>query len=284
MSGTLFVVATPIGNLEDITLRALRVLREADVIAAEDTRRTAKLLNHHGIGTRMQSFHEHNTRTRIPQLIRQLSGGAKVALVTDAGTPGVSDPGVELVAACREAGIRIEPLPGASAPLVAAVGSGFALESLTILGFVPAKAKDRSRFVRSVAELSGTVAFFETPHRLQATLGEMATMLGDRPIVLGRELTKAHEEFVRGTAREVAVRVPHPRGEFTIVVGPQDVPVADAERPTDAAVVDMFGQLTDKPGVTRREAITAVARHYRMTSREVYLIIEQKRSSVERPS
>jgi 16S rRNA (cytidine1402-2'-O)-methyltransferase len=284
MSGTLYVVATPIGNLEDITLRALRVLREADVIAAEDTRRTAKLLNHHGIGTRMLSFHDHNTRARIPQLIRQLSGGAKVALVTDAGTPGVSDPGVELVAACRQAGVRVEPLPGASAPLVAAVGSGFTMETLTILGFAPSKAKDRTRFIRSVAEMAGTVTFFETPHRLQAMLAEAAMLLGNRPIVLARELTKTHEEFLRGTAHELSALVGEPKGEFTVVVGPAELLLEAKPAPADADVIALFGQYTKQPGISRREAIKSVAKRYGISSREAYSIIERQRSSVERPS
>ncbi len=143
MAGTLFVVATPIGNLEDITMRALRVLREANLVAAEDTRRTSKLLNHYGIRTPTLSFHVHNSRTRLPQLLDRLNQGENIALVTDAGTPGISDPGVELVAACRQRGIGVDPIPGPSAALLAAVGSGFPLNSITFLGFPPLKSKAR---------------------------------------------------------------------------------------------------------------------------------------------
>ena len=161
MSGTLFVVATPIGNLEDITLRALRVLREVDVIAAEDTRRTAKLLARYSISTSTVSFHEHNTRTRIPQLLARLEAGASIALVTDAGTPGISDPGSALIDACWRKAITVDPIPGASAPVTAAVTSGFPLEPLTIFGFVPARSKDRKRWMERARTISKTFTFFE---------------------------------------------------------------------------------------------------------------------------
>ena len=163
MSGTLFVVATPIGNLEDITFRALRVLREVDVIAAEDTRRTSKLLTHYGISTPAVSFHQHNTRSRLPHLIRRLERNENVALVSDAGTPGISDPGVELVDACAKKGIVVDPVPGPSAPLAAATASGFPLEPLTILGFVPTRAKDRKLWMDRVEGIRHTFTFFEAP-------------------------------------------------------------------------------------------------------------------------
>src|SRR5687767_6933993 len=193
MPGTLFVVATPIGNLEDITLRALRVLREADVIAAEDTRRTARLLSRHAISTPTVSFHEHNTRSRIPDLIRRLEAGKCVALVTDAGTPGVSDPGVELVQACIDARIPVDPVPGVSAPLTAAMASGFSLDPLTIFGFPPHRSKDRTDWIRTVSETRSTLTFFEAPHRIVQTLRLAAAVLGKRPIMLARELTKVHQ-------------------------------------------------------------------------------------------
>src|SRR5215212_101534 len=162
--GTLYVVSTPIGNLEDITLRALRVLREADLIAAEDTRRTSRLLTHHGISTPTLSFHEHNTRSRVPQIVARLQAGGRVALVTDAGMPGVSDPGVELVEACVAAGVAIDPVPGASAPLTAAVASGFPLNPLTLYGFAPSRAKDRLSWFQETAKILHAFTFFEAPH------------------------------------------------------------------------------------------------------------------------
>src|SRR3954464_6327224 len=173
MSGTLYVVATPIGNLEDITLRALRVLREVGLIAAEDTRRTARLLAHYAISTRTTSFHEHNARARTPQLLAKLREGTSIALVTDAGTPGVSDPGVELVAACIAERVTVDPVPGVSAPLAAAVASGFPLESLTVLGFAPSRSNARKMFVADLAGRPGVVTFFEAPHRVRQTIIEM---------------------------------------------------------------------------------------------------------------
>src|SRR5262245_33820577 len=186
MPGTLFVVATPIGNLEDITLRALRVLRETDLIAAEDTRRTARLLARHAISTPTVSFHEHNTRTALPKLISHLKTEKSVALVTDADTPGISDPGVELVRACLDGGIRVEPIPGVSAALTAAVASGFPLIPLTIAGFPPHRSKARNEWLEALSHIESTVTFFEAPHRIEATLRAAAGIWGDRPIVVGR--------------------------------------------------------------------------------------------------
>ena len=170
MPGTLHVVATPIGNLEDITLRALRVLREVNLIAAEDTRRTARLLTHHGISTPTLSFHEHNARGRIPQLLARLEAGDSIAIVTDAGTPGVSDPGAEIVQACVQAGIPVNPVPGASAPLTAVSASGFPATPLIVYGFAPSRSKDRSAFLKTISEAESTVTFFESPHRIITTL------------------------------------------------------------------------------------------------------------------
>ena len=224
MPGTLFVVATPIGNLEDITLRALRVLREADVIAAEDTRRTANLLAHYSIATPTLSFHEHNVRTRIPQLLTRLGTGAGVALVTDAGTPGISDPGCELVQACWKNGITIDPVPGASAPITAAVASGFPLDSLTVFGFVPVRAKDRTKWVLRAQEVADTFTFFETPHRIIRTLSEISAYFCDRPIFVAREMTKLHQQFVHGSGLDIIGHLTSTRGEFTVVVGPAVMP------------------------------------------------------------
>jgi 16S rRNA (cytidine1402-2'-O)-methyltransferase len=279
MSGTLYVVATPIGNLEDITLRALRVLREASVIAAEDTRRTARLLAHHAIQTPTVSFHDHNVRTRVPQLLGRLQSGESVALVTDAGTPGVSDPGIEMVAACVEAGIAVDPIPGVSAPLTAAVASGFPLAPLTILGFAPSRSKDRIDFLSVVSSFEHTVTFFETPHRIAETLAEASTVLGNRPIVVGRELTKVHQEFLRGTSRDVLDRLESSKGEFTIVVGPRLPAERPAELPSDALVAREFGLMTDVVAGSRRAAIAAVARKYGRPTREVYAAIERAKKS-----
>jgi 16S rRNA (cytidine1402-2'-O)-methyltransferase len=279
MPGTLFVVATPIGNLEDITLRALRVLREADVIAAEDTRRTAKLLAHHGIPTPTLSFHAHNTRSRLPQIIARLESGHNVALVTDAGTPGVSDPGVELVSAAVEHGIPVDPIPGPSAPLVASIASGFPLEPLTVLGFAPSRAKDRSSWLRKAAEIKNTFTFFEAPHRIRQTLAEAEPLFGNRPITIGRELTKRHQEFIRGDIRSIIGRMPEPRGEFTVVVGPAAEPDLSRAEVTDDAVLDEFWRLTESAPGSRRLHIAAVARKYGRGTRDVYALVEKAKKS-----
>jgi 16S rRNA (cytidine1402-2'-O)-methyltransferase len=276
MPGTLFVVATPIGNLEDITLRALRVLREVPVIAAEDTRRTARLLARHAISTPAVSFHEHNTRSRLPQLMARLQRGDSVALVTDAGTPGISDPGTELVQACIEAGIAVDPIPGVSAPLAAAVASGFPLMPLTILGFPPQRSKDRSDWITSLYELTNTVTFFEAPHRIAATLQDVAAKLGDRPIMVARELTKVHQEFLHGTASEVAGQLQSvPKGEFTVVIGPLTKFDAPACPPTDDGIMAEFCRMTESRGMTRREAVSATAKRLGLSAKVVYAAIER---------
>jgi 16S rRNA (cytidine1402-2'-O)-methyltransferase len=275
VSGTLYVVATPIGNLEDITLRALRLLREVAVIAAEDTRRTAKLLIHHAISTPTISFHNHNVRTRVPQLLARLEGGASVALVSDAGTPGVSDPGLELVQACIARGIPVDPVPGASAVLAALVASGFPTSPVTFLGFPPVKAKDRIAWWAGVASQKSTVVLFEAPHRIASFLTEGERYLGNRPMMLARELTKLHQEFIRGTALSVGKCLKTVRGEFTVVLGPQpELDQDDVDLPASDQLVDQFRYLTENSRLTRRQAIAELSRRYDRPSREVYARLE----------
>jgi len=279
MSGTLFVVATPIGNLEDITLRALRVLREADVIAAEDTRRTAKLLAHYAITTSTVSFHQHNTRTRVPQLLARLNRGEAVALVSDAGTPGISDPGLELIQACWDGGISVDPIPGASAPLAAAVASGFPLEPLTIFGFAPARAQARKAWWERLEMIPDTLTFFETPHRIGQTLSEAPEYFGGRPIFVAREVTKRHQEFVRAADARSIDRVMSPKGEFTVVVGPRAEPITTPAVSSDSLIYQEFCRMTAVSGSGRRAALTAVGRKYGRSTKDVYAIVEaQKRS------
>ncbi len=279
MPGTLYVVATPIGNLEDITLRALRVLREVNVIAAEDTRRTAKLLSAHSISTPTTSFHAHNTRARLPHLLHQLRAGNDVALVSDAGTPGVSDPGVELVRACVDAGLKVDVVPGPTAPIAAATVSGFSLNHLTVLGFVPRKTVDRGRFLKDVLAARGTVCFFETPHRIAATLHEMADILGERQILVARELTKVHQEFLRGTSQEVLSRLGPPRGEFTLVIDQSSPVVATGQIETDAETAVQF-MSSDSAGTrSRRGQVVAFARGLGRPAREVYAALERAKLS-----
>lgn len=275
MAGTLFVVATPIGNLEDISLRALRVLREVSLIAAEDTRRTAKLLSHYGIHTPTLSFHAHNSRARMPQLLKRLAAGENMALVTDAGTPGISDPGAELVAACHREGLSVDPIPGASAALVAAVGSGFPLNSVTFLGFPPSKAKARNAWIRGLAASPATTVFFEAPHRIGPTLSDLREILGSRQICVGRELTKTHQEFVIGPADSKMFLSITRKGEFTIVVGPV-VESASGPYPSDESIAELFRSI-DQGGaaVGRRAMASEVARRLGLTANEVYRALER---------
>ena len=218
--GTLFLVATPIGNLEDITQRALRVLREVAVVAAEDTRRTRRLLDHFGIPARVVSLFEHNERARVPALLGRLAGGESVAVVTDAGSPGVSDPGYPLVRAAVGAGIRVESVPGASAVIAALQVSGLPTDAFTFVGFLPIKSGARRRRLEELSARRETVVAFESPHRVEAALVDLEAVWGGRPIALARELTKTFEEVLRGTAREVraALTPEKRRGEMVLVL------------------------------------------------------------------
>jgi 16S rRNA (cytidine1402-2'-O)-methyltransferase len=280
MSGTLFVVATPIGNLEDITVRALRVLREVSVIAAEDTRRTAHLLARHAITTPSTSLHEHNEAGKSGALIARLQRGDSIALVSDAGTPTVSDPGGFLIKAAIEAGIRVEPVPGPSAVLTALAVSGLPTESFSFLGFPPTRAKDRKVWFDRVRAVGGTVVFFEAPHRIQATLHEFQREIGDCEAVIARELTKIHEELVRGHISGLAAAATDGRGEFTVVVNVGHTTNLGRPLPPDPAmVVTEFGVLTNIDGMTRRKAINAVAKKHGMAPNDVYALIEEAKQS-----
>jgi 16S rRNA (cytidine1402-2'-O)-methyltransferase len=218
--GTLYVVATPIGNLEDVTLRALRVLKEVGLIACEDTRRTRTLLAHFGIHAPVTSYFEHNKLTKGPAILRALSEGKSVALVTDAGTPGISDPGFLLVKAAREAGVPVVPVPGPSAVIAALSAAGVPADRFVFDGFLPMKPGRRLRRLEALRDLEMTVVCYESPHRILASLEAIAQVFADREIVAAREMTKQFEEIVRGTARELAERFAagHVRGEFTLII------------------------------------------------------------------
>ncbi len=234
--GLLWVVATPIGNLEDITLRALRILREADAILAEDTRHTRRLLHHHGIDTPLRSLHAHTAPAKLLALAAEVAGGAHFALVTDAGTPAVSDPGRQLVTEVRARGGRVEPIPGPSAALAAVSACGLRADRFRFLGFLPRSSGRRRRHLQELADDPAAQILFESPRRLPALLRDLAPLLGDRRVAVCRELTKMHEEIATGTAAELAERFPETRGEITLVVeaadrdeGPRDGDI-DADR------------------------------------------------------
>jgi 16S rRNA (cytidine1402-2'-O)-methyltransferase len=275
MSGTLFVVATPIGNLEDIGARALRVLREASVIAAEDTRRTARLLARYAITTPTTSLHEHNETGKARSLVDRLLRGEDIALVSDAGTPAVSDPGQGLVRAVIEAGLRVEPIPGPNAAIAALAASGFSGDRFSFLGFPPTRSTDRVEWFDRLRTIGGVVVFFEAPHRIIATLEELVTIFGDRPISIGRELTKAHEEFIRGTLRSAVAALREPRGEFTLVVDlGQMIDFEPPEAPSPSDMAREFGEMTEIIGMTRRKAIALLAKRHHLPANRVYEAIE----------
>jgi 16S rRNA (cytidine1402-2'-O)-methyltransferase len=269
--GTLHLVATPIGNLEDVTLRALRVLREADVVYAEDTRRTRVLLDRHAIAQRPRSLHEHNEAARIAEVLALLEAGQQVALVSDAGTPLVSDPGAKLVAAAIAAGHAVVPIPGASAPLAALAASGLGGGPFHFVAFLPRKAGERARLLASWRDRSETLVLFEAPARVAATLRALAEAFGpDRPACVARELTKLHEEFARGTLGELAARFADgARGEVTIVVqGASEAsraPVAAAGDAIDARIAELAAS-----GARSKQIAAAVAREFGCSSRDAY--------------
>ena len=219
--GTLFLVATPIGNLEDLSARALRVLREVDLVAAEDTRHTRRLLQHFGISAQVVSLHEHNERARATSLVERVRGGESVALVTDAGSPGIADPGFPVVRAAVAEGVRVESIPGPSAVIAALQVSGLPTDAFLFAGFLPPRGAARRKRLEELAERRETVVVFESPHRIEACLADLETVWAERPIALVRELTKVHEQVLRGTPREVrdSLRADWRRGEMVLVLG-----------------------------------------------------------------
>jgi 16S rRNA (cytidine1402-2'-O)-methyltransferase len=266
MPGTLFVVATPIGNLEDITLRALRILREVSVIAAEDTRRTANLLARHAINTPTTSLHEHNEHRKSAAIVARLQQGESIALVSDAGTPTVSDPGGELIKEAIAGGIRVEAVPGPSAILAAVSASGLPTETFTFLGFPPTRSKDRIKWFARARKVGGPVVFFEAPHRIRQTLQDLQESVGDCEVAVARELTKVHEELVRGPISHVVGKLISDKGEFTVIA--------------------LIGQMTDNrpadesvEGLSRRQAVASVARAHGLTANQLYQAIEAAKKS-----
>lgn len=222
-TGILYIVATPIGNLEDISFRAIRILKESSLIAAEDTRQTKKLLNHYNITTSTLSYYEHNRFTRIPQIVNHLNTGKDVAVVTDAGTPGISDPAYKLIRAAIETNTRVEAIPGPSASITALVASGLPTDRFIFEGFLPHK-KGRKGKLERLASIDATIIIYESPKRIQRTLKDILEYIGNRPAVIGRELTKMHEELIRGKVSELLSYFNQntPRGEFVIMIGKDD--------------------------------------------------------------
>lgn len=270
MSGTLYVVATPIGNLEDITRRAVRILGEVSVVACEDTRRTRTLLTHLALATPAVSYHEHNEQSRSAELVARLKNGESVALVTDAGTPCISDPGYRLVREAAAAGIAVVPVPGASAAIAALSASGMATDAFLFVGFLPAKRGARRARLEELADVRESIVFYEAPHRIGAMLADVGDVFGDREAVVARELTKMHEEFVRGRIAEVAERLTaeRHRGEFVVIVEGSTRPERSAEvdaMPIRERVADL-----ETEGMSRMDAVKKVAKERGLPKRDVY--------------
>lgn len=272
---SLYIVATPIGNLEDITLRALRVLKEAHLIAAEDTRTTRKLLSRYDIHTPLTSYHDHNKGQKIPVIIKALEEG-DVALVSDAGTPVISDPGLELVQAAIDRGVSVASIPGPSAVITALAVSGISAEHFLFLGFLPRRKGERQGLLRSVFELPYTIVLFEAPHRLQQTLADLQEVLGERPIAVVREATKLYEEVFRGTVSQCQEHFTQPRGEFTLVVGGKPRREAPSPLQAEERLRTLLAQ-----GVSSKKARELVATSTGMSRRVVYQIWLRLRGDTE---
>jgi 16S rRNA (cytidine1402-2'-O)-methyltransferase len=266
---TLYVVGTPIGNLEDMTFRAVRILQTVDIIAAEDTRHTGKLLQHFEIKTPQVSYHEHNRTSRIPELLEHLTNDKAIALVSDAGMPGISDPGYELVKACIEAGMAVVPIPGASAAITALSAAGLPTDRFVFEGFLPAKTQQRREHLESLQTESRTLIFYESPHRLRDTLQDLAEVLGsDRQIVLGRELTKLYEEFWRGTIAEAIAHYTQrdPQGEYTLVLA--GIPPSHPQLTEEELKTELKQLITQ--GISRSQASRQLAKFTSLPRRQLY--------------
>ncbi len=282
IKGVLYLCATPIGNLEDITFRALRVLREVDLVAAEDTRRTRKLLSYYDIHTPLTSYHRHNCRKKGEYLLELLAVGKNVALVTDAGMPGVSDPGQEMVVAALAKDCGVVPIPGPSAGITALVVSGLPTDSFVFIGFLPVAKKARLERLQELRHQSGTLIFYESPHRLRKALADMVKIFGDRPAAVARELTKMNEEIIRGPLEKIQeyFNEKEPRGEFTLVVagatGDDALAKEEAAQPSISPAAHVA--LLEAVGAERKEAIREVARLRGLSRREVYrAVVEGKK-------
>lgn len=276
-NGTLYVVATPIGNLEDMSYRAVRVLKEADLLACEDTRHTAKLLRHYGIDRPTISYHEHNEAARAEELVAKLEQGLSVAQVSDAGMPGISDPGYRVIRLAIERGIQVVPVPGPSAVIAALAASGLPTDSFAFHGFLPAKSGQRRSLLESLRAAKSTIAFYEAPHRIVEAMKDIAEILGEeRPVVLARELTKVHEEFMRGSAAEVLARVQahEPKGEITLLIGKSEEGAVASGKPNIASRLEEI--MRDKP-LDENVALKVLAKELGISKSEAYRELQRVR-------
>jgi 16S rRNA (cytidine1402-2'-O)-methyltransferase len=278
LAAGLYLVATPIGNLEDITLRAVRVLKEVDLIACEDTRQTQKLLNHYSVSTRTVSYHEHNEMTRAPELVLELERGARIALVTDAGMPGISDPGFRLISLAIRHHAPVIPIPGASAFLAALVASGLPTDSFRFSGFLPAKSGRRREVLECIKNSPRTQVFYEAPHRVKQTLQDIVEILGaERHVVIAREVTKIHEEFVRGRARDILSQLQtrgEIKGEFTLLIGKAE---EAHEAPAKTSVRHRLKQIMSEEMLDEKSALKKLAREMGVSKSEAYRELQRSK-------
>jgi 16S rRNA (cytidine1402-2'-O)-methyltransferase len=282
--GCLYLVGTPIGNLEDITLRALRILKEVDQIACEDTRHTQKLLTHYDVHKSLVSYHEHNEITRAPELVVAIEAGAKIALVSDAGTPLVSDPGHRLVTLCVRHRIPVIPIPGPSALLAALSASGLPTEEFLFVGFLPNRSGERRRALERLRIEDRTIIFYEAPHRVAETVADAREILGDRSACLAREVTKLHEEFRRGKLSELAELLEErpARGEITLLIAPEEGVVAGSQAGTSQSIAARVEELMHQAKLDRKEALKVAAKERGLTRRAAYdAVLDERRSTEE---
>ena len=265
--GTLYITATPIGNLEDITLRAIRILKEVDLIAAEDSRHTLKLLNHLGITKPMVSYHRHNEEIRTESLIKELKEGKQIALVSDAGTPGICDPGEEIIKKCIEENIKIIPIPGACAMVNALIVSGISTKEFIFLGFLPLNKKNRSEKLQEIKDANKTLILYEAPHKLKNTLKDLEGILQDRQIVLVRELTKIHEETIKGTAKQLQNIAEGLKGEIVLII--EGAKIKEEKELNELSLKEHYA-FYEKQGLERKEIIKKIAKDRNVNKNEIY--------------
>lgn len=271
MQGILYIVATPIGNLEDITLRAIRVLKEVDIIAAEDTRHTLKLLNHLEISKPLISYHRHNEEIKTQELIDKLQEGKNIALVSDAGTPVISDPGGEIVKSAIENNIKVIPVPGACALITALVASGIDAKEFTFIGFLPQNKKNRNEKLEKIEKEERTSILYEAPHKLEKTLEDIGKVIGKRKVVLARELTKIHEEYIEGTIDELQAKIKEPKGEYVIIIDKNNKAQKQTEQEKlNAMQVEEHYKYYEQKGLNKKDIIKQIAKDRNVTKNEIY--------------
>ena len=268
--GNLYIIATPIGNLEDITLRALRVLKEVDLIAAEDTRQTLKLLNHYEINKPLISYHRHNEETKSEILIEKLRNGENIALVSDAGTPGICDPGEEVIKKAIEDNIEVIPIPGACAMINALIASGISTKEFEFLGFLPLNKKSRKEKLEEIKNANKTIILYEAPHKLKNTLNDLSDILQSREVVLARELTKIHEEYIRGTVKELMEKTDNLKGEMILIIEKNNKDNEEALNSLNNLTLEEHYNFYEKRGLNKKEIIKKIAKDRNVSKNEIY--------------